>query len=74
MSATEIKVALHDKDLEHIKEVLERIEARQDKHEQILSEFVALRNKGLGSIWVLVLIGGTIGYFFTNWPKIKALF
>lgn len=61
----EVQVAVLTEKLKHITQLLENhmqsSTARSDKQQEALNNLVDLANKGKGSIWMLISLGGIIG-------------
>ena len=52
---------------------IEELSRRVKEQESSIEELVALANKGKGSVWILIAIGGLIGAMMANIKPLLAL-
>ena len=63
-------VAVLKKQVEHLTAMLEKQNAVLERQDRVLEELVALANKGKGSLWMFIALGGIIGAAVTNFKSL----
>jgi hypothetical protein len=67
-------VATMKAEIKHLTDMLHDQKRVLDKQDRILEELVAMANKGKGSLWMLLAIGGFIGAVVSNISTIIGFF
>lgn len=60
--------------VKHLTQLLEKQELVLREQDKVLKELVALAERGKGSLWMFVALGGVVGAIVTNFKSIVKLF
>lgn len=67
-------VAAMKVEIKHLTDMLHDQKRVLEKQDKILEELVAMANKGKGSLWMFLLIGGIVGSLISNIKSVVEIF
>lgn len=67
-------VATMKTEIKHLTDMLHEQKRSMRRQDEILEELVAMANKGKGSLWMFLLLGGIVGSLLSNLKGIIDIF
>lgn len=69
-----VDVAILKTEIKHLTDLIHEQKRVLSNQDQILQELVAMANKGKGSLWMFIVLGGIIGAVISNLKIIVSFF